>query len=98
MKKCPGKLFLKRVQEEGYDGVETALPLTPEEQKPILDGLRKYGLKLIGVHWDTGTSDFGAHARSLNYGCGLMLDAKAVLITSHTGKDHFSFEQNTQLL
>lgn len=96
--RLPWDVFLRKVQEEGYDGVETALPLTPAEQEPILNGLAKYGLKLIGQHWDTVTPDFAAHARELEQRLRSMLDAKAILITSHTGKDHFSFEQNTQLL
>lgn len=96
--RLPWDVFLKRVQEEGYDGVETALPLTPAEREPILNDLQKYGLKLVGQHWDTVTADFGTHARELEQRLRSMLDAKAVLITSHTGKDHFSFEQNTQLL
>ena len=90
--------FLKRVQQEGYDGVETSLPLDPAEQAPILNGLEKHGLKLIGVHWDTAAADFVTHAKELELRLRSMLGAKAVLITSHTGKDYFSFEQNTQLL
>jgi sugar phosphate isomerase/epimerase len=96
--RVPWDVFLKRVQEEGYDGVEASLPLTPVEQEPILNGLEKYGLKLIAAHRDTGTADFTAHARELEARLRSMLDVKAVLITSHTGKDYFSFEQNTQLL
>ncbi|MHA4808433.1 sugar phosphate isomerase/epimerase family protein [Flavitalea flava] len=94
----PWTIFLRRVKEEGYDGVETALPLSPAEQEPILNGLEKYGLKLIGQHWDTVTADFAAHAKELEQRLRSMADARAVLITSHTGKDHFSFEQNTQLI
>jgi sugar phosphate isomerase/epimerase len=96
--KLPWDLFLRRVQQEGYDGVEAALPLSPAEQEPILNGLHKYGLKLVGQHWDTVTSDYFAHAKELESRLRSMIGAKAVLITSHTGKDHFSFEQNTQLL
>jgi sugar phosphate isomerase/epimerase len=96
--RSPWDEFFKRVREEGYDGVETSLPMTPAEQEPILNGLEKHGLQLIGQHWDTVTGDFATHARELEQRLKSMLDARAVLITSHTGKDYFSFEENIQLL
>jgi sugar phosphate isomerase/epimerase len=96
--RLPWDAFFRRVREEGYDGVETALPLTQAGQEPILNGSEKYGLKLIGQHWDTVTADFAVHARELEQRLRSMLHARAVLITSHTGKDFFSFEQNIQLL
>lgn len=94
----PWDLFFRRVQQEGFDGVETALPLSRMEQEPILNGLRKYGLTLVGQHWDTVTADYSSHAKELELRLRSMVGAGAVLITSHTGKDYFSFEQNTQLL
>jgi sugar phosphate isomerase/epimerase len=94
----PWDRFLKRVQEEGYDGVEMVLPATAAGQEPILNGLQEYGLKLIAQHGDTVATDFSAHAKELESRLRSMLEAKAVLITSCTGKDYFSFEQNTQLI
>jgi hypothetical protein len=85
---APGE-FLASAREEGYDGVE-------DESMP--DGLGKYGLKLKGTYRSAGASDFTQHAKDLETGVRSLLEAKPFLISLHTGKDHFRFDQNTQLL
>ena len=81
--------FLTSAREEGYDGVEdVSMP----------EGLEKYGLKLKGTYQSTNTSDFTQHAKELDAGVRNLLEAKPFLISLQTGKDHFRFDQNTQLL
>lgn len=37
----PWEIFLQKVKEEGYDGVEASLPLSEKEQEEILNGFIK---------------------------------------------------------
>lgn len=94
----PWNDFCKKVKNAGYDGVETALPLDNEERVHILSALAKYDLELIAVQWDTGTADFTAYAKEYELRLRSAATANPLFITSHTGKDFFSFEQNEQLL
>ncbi len=81
----------------GYDGVETSLP--PEEEiTEFLRGLAIHQLKFIAQHWETVAVDFDAHKTEYEQRIRALAALQPLSINSHTGKDHFSFEQNTALL
>jgi len=90
--------FCKKVKDTGYDGVETSLSLNNEDIAHIVNELNKHDLKLIGVQWDTGTPIFDEHIQEYELRLRSAASANPIFITSHTGKDYFSFEQNEQLL
>lgn len=90
--------FLRKVKDAGYDGVEASLPSNPTIQKKMAQLAAAMNLKLIGVHWDTGTPDFNQHKKEMQNRLINLTKAEPMFITSHTGKDHFSFEQNLELL
>jgi sugar phosphate isomerase/epimerase len=94
----PWNDFCKKVKDAGYDGVETSLPLDHKETAVILNELDKFNLKLIGVQWDTATAGFNEHVQAYALRLRSAAAANPIFITSHTGKDFFSFEQNEQLL
>src|SRR5690606_17160398 len=82
----------------GYDGVETSLPSSERETDRIINEITKRGLKLIGQHWDTITPDFKVHRAEYEKRLQSMISARPFFITSHTGKDYYTLEQNIQLL
>ena len=90
--------FLAGARHDGYDGVETVLPSDRDERDAVLKGVTRHGLRLKAVWRAAGTPDFSQHARQLENALQELLDAKPFLISLQTGKDHFSFDQNTQLL
>lgn len=90
--------FLTRVKDAGYDGVEASLPADPELQKKMSTQLKDAGLDFIGVHWDTVSADFDEHKKEMEQRLNALAVAAPLFITSHTGKDHFSFAQNMELL
>src|ERR1700748_2809524 len=94
----PWETFLKNVKEAGYDGVETRLPLYENEIEWITGALAEHGLKFIGVQWDTVEPDFEEHMEEYEIRLRSMAKAKPMFITSHTGKDYYTFEQNKKLL
>ena len=89
--------FCKKVRQEGYDGIETSFPLEDEKQE-FLDSLQKYKLACIAQHWETTTADFDAHKTEYTERIRSLTSLKPLLINAHTGKDHFSFTQNSELL
>jgi sugar phosphate isomerase/epimerase len=94
----PWDAFCEKVKLAGYDGVETSLNLDEHDTATITSALSKYGLKLIGQHWDTVTADFDAHMTEYSLRLRSMASALPMFITSHTGKDFFTVEQNERLL
>ncbi|MBN2762310.1 MAG: sugar phosphate isomerase/epimerase [Bacteroidales bacterium] len=92
------KLFLEKVKNAGYDGVEMSLPLGPKEKKEILEMLGHYDLQLVAQHWETLTGDFDAHKEEYRQRVENLASARPLLVNSQTGKDYFSFEQNAELI
>lgn len=90
--------FCKIVKDAGYDGIETSLPLDAKETEQIVEAIKQQGLQWIGQHWDTVTPDFNQHISEYEQRLRAMAAAKPLFITSHTGKDFYTFEQNERLL
>lgn len=90
--------FAWRVKAAGYDGVESSLPEDPGKRELMLAALAEHELRFIGVHWDTVTPDFAQHREEMTRRLKELANLQPLFITSHTGKDHFSFEQNIELL
>jgi sugar phosphate isomerase/epimerase len=94
----PWNDFLARARQEGYNGIETTLPDDPDERNKVLQSLARHGLQLKALLSTSKTPGFIQHARQLENTLQALLDANPFLISLQTGKDHFSFDQNTQLL
>ena len=93
----PWDSFCSKVKEAGYDGVETWMPSRDEEIKAMFDAFEKYGLEFIFLSSGNG-KDFDAYLENFKENLDRLVRYKPVLINCHTGKDHFSFEQNEALI
>lgn len=89
--------FFAQITEQGYEGVETDLPLA-SEREAFAAGLQKYNLKFIAQHWETADTDFEIHRQKFAQRLRELAALKPLFINSHTGKDFFSWEQNCSLL
>ena len=92
------KDFARNVKEAGYDGVEMGFPSDPNPKRHLLQILKDEGLLLIAQHWQTQTSDFNVHKDEYGKHLRNLVDTSPLFINSQTGKDFFSFEQNTELI
>ncbi|MEJ7685108.1 MAG: sugar phosphate isomerase/epimerase [Segetibacter sp.] len=91
-------IFLQKVKEAGYDGVEASLPLSRKEQEEILNGFAKYNLQFIAQHWETVNQDFDKHIAEYETRLRSLADDKPLFINAQTGKDYYSFQQNEKLI
>jgi hypothetical protein len=91
-------IFLERVKEAGYDGIEASLPLDAHEKENIVAELARQNLLLIGQHWETVNPNFNEHRHEYEMRLRGLAEAKPLFINSQTGKDYYSFEQNLQLI
>jgi len=94
----PFEAFCQNVREAGYDGAEMSLPLEERERDLRVSALKKAGLKLIAQHWETAHADFSDHKEEYETRLLNLAAAGPEFISSQTGKDWFSFEQNRELI
>lgn len=90
--------FLAEVRNSGYDGVEMSVPLESTERKELVQKIKKYGLLHIAQHWETVTTEFQEHKKEYKERLLKLASAGPLFINSQTGKDFFSFEQNSELI
>ena len=91
--------FLRRARADGYAGVEMNVPDDKAYGGELRNGLAKHGLKLICQQYlaPEGESPADYEGRLVRY-LEHLADFEPVLINSHTGRDHFSFEDNCGLI
>ncbi len=94
----PFEVFLSKVKEAGYNGVEMSLPLDETLRNTILKSIETHGLKLIAQHWETVDKDFDTHLSNYKIRLINLASANPVFINSQTGKDYYSVAQNTMLI
>jgi len=94
----PIEMFLRRALDSGYDGVELALPDQPKDRGVVLDALAASRIPWVGQHYQTLDSDFFIHRDAYVRRLRLLAEARPMLVNAHTGRDHFTFEQNRELL
>ncbi|RZK41797.1 MAG: sugar phosphate isomerase/epimerase [Pedobacter sp.] len=90
--------FSLKAKQAGYTGVEANLPADEAETTEMFDALHANGLSWIGQHFETATEDFDTHLTEYKYRLNALANAKPLFINSQTGKDFFTFEQNSQLI
>lgn len=90
--------FALKAKKAGYHGVEAGWPTDEREQAEMFDAFQKNGLAWIGQHFETVTADFDEHCKQYKTRLLQLASAKPIFVNSQTGKDFFSFEQNSKLI
>src|SRR5688572_4037643 len=85
--------FCSRIKKEGYDGTEAWFPGDEKSRKEFLDAVKKYNLK-FGFLFGAPDPDFQKNLQQFKSTLEQAAALKPVFINSHSGKDHFPFEQN----
>ena len=94
----PGSLdeYCAKVKKEGYDGIEMWWPMQKKDQDDLFAALKKYGLE-IGFLCGSGEQVYEKHLAQfkemVSAAAGQKIQ-KPLYINCHSGRDHFSFEQN----
>jgi sugar phosphate isomerase/epimerase len=92
--------FCKKIKAAGYDGLEIWWPTQESERAELATALAKYQLE-IGFLTAGGGSSFSEHLSSFQKNlveASTLFPVKPLYINLHSGKDHFSFEQNADLI
>lgn len=89
--------FCSKVKEEGYDGAEVWYPAEEKSRKEFLDAVKKHGLK-FGFLFGGSDTDYQKHLQQFTSTLAQAATLKPVFINSHSGRDHFSGEQNNSFI
>jgi sugar phosphate isomerase/epimerase len=88
--------YCAKVKLEGYDGIEMWWPLTKKGQDELFAALRKHNLA-IGFLCGSGEVDYNKHLQAFKEAVQAAASQeiqRPLYINCHSGRDHFSFEQN----
>jgi hypothetical protein len=95
----PAQVFIERVQEAGFDGIEMSLPDDPAACDDWLRRIADAKLDHIVSQWQTALHPaFDAHRAALRSLLTQACGARPLLVNSHTGKDYYSRAQNEELI
>jgi len=97
MMKHPAEMFLDRCVEDGYDASELHVPAVPASPAVIQQWHQDRSLKMIGQFVTEGDS-IAEHLSSLEkryYDC---VEAGAILVNGHIGRDSFCESDNRVLI
>lgn len=89
--------FCSSIKEAGYDGAELWYPGSEPERKALFAALNKYDLK-IGFLVGGSDGDPAKHLEQFTSAAEGAAALKPVYINCHSGRDHFSFEQNRKFI
>lgn len=92
--------YCAKVKEEGYDGIEIWWPMEKGAQEELFTILKKHNL---GVGFLCGASETGFgehlnHFKKMTEAAATNTFQKPLYLNCHSGKDFFSFEQNTAFI
>jgi len=87
--------FCAAAKKEGYDGAEFWWPQNNKEQDELFAALKKHGLE-VGFLCGSGLKDYAVHLdffkKSID--AATKSEIKPLYINCHSGRDHFSYDQN----
>lgn len=89
--------FATKVKAAGYDGVEVWVPGDEKDRIEFLQAMQKHNLK-FGFLCGGGDKDPNLHLPEFQTGLTTALKARPLYINCHSGRDHFSFEQNKKFI
>ena len=89
--------FCARIKRDGYDGAEVWYPIDEKQRREFLTAIEKYKLKFAFLFGGSNTR-YEDHLREFKTSLEEAVTIKPLFINSHSGKDHFTFEQNSAFI
>lgn len=90
--------FCRLVKEAGYDGIETPVSFDESEKKIFVEALNKNELLFGGSYYQSLESNVDDMLVNFEKHLLNIASLNPLYIDSQTGKDYFSFEDNSKLI
>jgi sugar phosphate isomerase/epimerase len=93
-------VFIEKIKRAGYDGIEWGIgkEIPPSEIESVLRLADQHGVKIIAQHYDTTEADYSQHFDQYGSWLKKIAPYNFLKINSQTGRDFFSFNQNSALI
>jgi sugar phosphate isomerase/epimerase len=91
----------KKTKESGYDGLEMWWPAAGAAQKSLFTALQKYELEVGFLIGSGEGQDYNKHYNSFEkslLAASTQSVQKPLYINSHSGRDYYSFDQNSKII
>lgn len=85
--------FCAKAKKDGYNGIEVWVPGDEKGRQELVNATQKHGLAL-GLLGGGGNKDPQKHLAEFKEGMNAGAKLKPVYINCHSGRDHFTYEQN----
>ena len=92
------KETLSRIEKAGFDGVEYGTFLEENSAKEFIAITNDLGLKIIGQQHKADGKTFEEYKSNFINHIYLLSNQNPLFINSQTGKDYYTFEQNSELI
>lgn len=89
--------FCSKIKAEGYDGMEVWYPGEEQSRKEFLAAVEKHNLK-FGFLFGGSDTDYQKHLQQFKSTLEEAASLKPIYINSHSGRDHFSSDQNNAFI
>jgi len=92
--------FCAKARKEGYDGIEVWWPSDKKAQDELFSALKNHGLELgflCGGWQNNHAEHFDFFKKAIDEAAGNTVQ-KPLYINCHSGRDHFSFDQNRRFI
>jgi sugar phosphate isomerase/epimerase len=89
--------FCSRLKKEGYDGAELWCPQSEKDRQQLVEIFNKYNLK-FGLLIGGSQVDPDEHFQYFKASLDEAVKLNPLYINCHSGRDHFSFEQNKKFI
>lgn len=89
--------MLLKIKEAGFDGIEIGIPAKEEDKYLLKSLLQKYNLEVI-AHQYQAKGNFEEYKTSLVTSLNNAVSFNPLFVNSHTGRDYWSIEQNSELV
>lgn len=98
MADMPLQESLYRIRAAGYDGVEYGCAVHDPIRKEFMQLARDLGLQVVAQQYGAAGNSFAAYAHNLDLHLRYLASFEPLFINSQTGRDHYSQEENLELL
>lgn len=94
----PPDQMITRIKAAGYDGIEFGFPFNDPRRAAFMELTKQAGLLTIGQLYNADEPAFAQHTESYRRQMEYLISFQPLFINAHTGRDHYSFEQNLSLI
>ena len=96
--KIPFPIFIQKVLEDGYDGVEISLPEDNNVREEYLSVLSEEKVPFIVQHHQTDKKNANDYIPEFVERLEMLAASQPLFINSQSGKDFYSFEENCRII